>query len=79
MEYELYICPVVVGPFRDFSPKIKKKIFEVFRCFGVSIKKNIFLRCFGVSFRCFGVSFRCFVVRNARNFILKAVETEQTM
>ena len=25
MEYELYICPVVVGPFRDFGPKIKKK------------------------------------------------------
>ena len=40
MEYELYICPVVVGPFRDFSPKIKKKkkfFFEVFRCFAVSI------------------------------------------
>ena len=63
MEYELYICPVVVGPFRDFSPKIKKKnFFEVFRCFGVSIKKNIFLRCFGVSFRCFAVSVFRFAV-----------------
>ena len=30
----IIICPVVVGPFRDFSPKFKKKIFfEVFRCF----------------------------------------------
>ena len=48
MEYELYICPVVVGPFRDFIPKV---FFFL-----------IFLRCFAVSFRCFGVSFRCFVV-----------------
>ena len=54
MEYELYICPVAVGPFRDFRPtvKFKKKIFFL-RCIAVSVfrLKKIFFEVF-----------RCFVV-----------------
>ena len=62
MEYELYVCPVVVGPFRDFNPQIYFILFiyffKVFRCF--DLKKNFFFevfRCFVSLFRC-----SCFVV-----------------
>ena len=57
MEYELYICPVAVGPFRDFSPTVKfKKIYFFLRCIAVSVfrLKKIFFEVF----RCFVSLFR---------------------